>query len=59
MTEIKNKMSRESITPFCMLSKCVMTLKAEIISTSHGLAHCVNRLVTGGPARQDEENATT
>ncbi len=34
ITDRKNKTSRESITPFWMLSKWVMTLKAAIVSTN-------------------------
>src|SRR5450759_2680516 len=60
ITERKNRTSRESITPFWMLSKWVITLNAAIVSTNHELAHCVNRSVTGGqPARMRKRQMTS
>ena len=43
-----------------MLSKWVITLNAAIPSTNHGLAHCVNKSVTGGqPARMRKRQMTS
>src|SRR5438045_1668916 len=56
----KKTMSRESSTPFWKPKKCVMTLREATVLTSHGLAACDRKSITGGkPHRMRNKQMTT
>src|SRR5208282_2274104 len=60
MTDKKKIISRESSTPLVKYSKCVMTLKAATVLTSHGQSMRVSKFVTGGkPHSTRNRQATT